>query len=63
MSEWHCFKCKVGVEEDDISLIYLDMLDFQPGLVCPKCGLKLLQESIGWFVVRKKEEKVESKMV
>ena len=62
MSEWHCNKCKVEVEEDDISLMYMDMLGFQPGLICPKCGLKLFTEEVGWAVVRKNEEEIEAKM-
>ena len=62
MSEWHCFKCKVEVEEDDVPMLYLDMLGFHPGMVCRKCGLMLLPESVGWGLVRKDEEEIEAKM-
>lgn len=62
MSEWHCFKCKVEVEEDDISMLYMDMLGFKPGLICPQCGLCLFPEESGWGDVRKNEEEIEAKM-
>ena len=62
MSEWHCCKCKVEVEEDDIPLLYLDMLGFHPGLICPKCNLILVTEETGWGPIRKNEEEIEAKM-
>ena len=62
MSEWHCYKCKVEVEEDDISLLYMDTLGFHPGMVCPKCRLVLLPESSGWDLIRRNEEEIEAKM-
>jgi len=52
----------VEVEEDDIPMLYLDMLGFHPGMVCRKCGLMLLPESVGWGLVRKDEEEIEAKM-
>ena len=63
MSDWHCFKCKVKVEEDDVPMLYLDMLGFMPGLVCPECGLSLFPEESGWGIVRKNEAEIEAKMV
>ena len=62
MSEWHCFKCKVEAEEEDVSMMYMDMLGFQPGLICPECGLSLFPEENGWGIVRKNEEEIEAKM-
>ena len=56
MSDWHCYKCKVEVDEDDISMMYMDMLGFQPGLICPKCDLMLVPEATGWDIIRKNEE-------
>ena len=62
MSDWHCYKCKVEVDEDDISLMYMDMLGFQPGFICPKCDLMLVPEETGWDIIRKNEEEIEAKM-
>ena len=38
MAEWHCFKCKKEMVEDEVRVMYLDLEGEAEGLVCPQCG-------------------------
>ena len=46
MEEWHCFACKVKMEEADINMVYTDDLEMPGGmgLRCPSCGVEYLEE-------------------
>lgn len=61
MTDWHCFKCKVQMEDDDLSLLYMDMLGFEEGFRCPECEDQYLSEETV-VSMRTKEEEIEAKM-
>ena len=61
MEEWYCFKCKEKMEEKDIVMEFMEIVRFQPGLKCPKCGTAYLMEKIVVEVIAKGEEEIEAK--
>jgi len=61
MEEWYCFKCKEKMEETDLTLEFMEITRFQPGLKCPGCGVRYLTEQTVVEVVAKGEEEIESK--
>lgn len=62
MSNWHCFTCKVAVEEDDVDAAFLDYDFSYEGLVCPECGGKWLTEEVVIEEISAAEDDAEAKM-
>jgi len=61
MTEWHCFKDKVKMVEQNVSLSYMQLTQQVPGLKCPECGTEYLTEHTVMTVVQAAEEALESK--
>lgn len=61
MEQWHCFKCKEEMQEEDILMEYMEIIRFQLGLKCPKCGTLYLPEDIVIEVVNPGEKQLETK--
>ena len=61
MAEWHCFKCKVEMEETEVPMEYLDIDGETEGLECPKCGVRYILEDIAMTKVAKAEKMIENK--
>ena len=61
MTEWYCFKCKEKMANAELEGTYLDIVDFFPGIKCPKCGVEWLNEEQG-LEQNKKEEELEAKV-
>ena len=61
MEQWHCFKCKEKMAEEDIGMAYLDVDAAVEGLKCPKCGVPYLLEEAVMEKVIKAEEMLENK--
>lgn len=49
------------MEEKDIILEFMEIVRFQPGLKCPKCGTGYLMEKLVVEVINKGEEEIEAK--
>lgn len=62
MSEWHCFKCKEQMKEEDLMMMYLDVMRFMPGLKCPKCGAMYLTEQAVEEVINPGCQEIDAKM-
>ncbi len=62
MEEWYCFQCKEKMVEKDVETRYLQILQYVPGLKCPKCGVPYLTEEIAVETVTKGEETIDAKM-
>jgi len=61
MEEWYCFKCEEKMEESDLCMEYMEIVRFQPGLKCPKCGTGYLMEKIVVEVISPGEDEIEEK--
>jgi DNA-directed RNA polymerase subunit RPC12/RpoP len=63
MEEWHCFRCKVPMEETDITMIYMDDMEMPGafGVRCPNCGTEYLMEEFVIDEVAKGEKVLEGK--
>ena len=62
MGDWHCFTCKVAVEEEDIETTFLDYDFSYEGLVCPECGDQWLTEDVVVDEISAAEDDAEAKM-
>ena len=62
MAEWHCHKCKVETEEQEIELAYMDMPGFQPAWVCPNCNAKWVSQEVVYENIIPGEEELEAKL-
>ena len=62
MSNWHCYKCKVAVEEEEINTKFADYDFSYDGLVCPECGEKWLTEDVVMEEISAAEDDAEAKM-
>lgn len=61
MTDWHCYKHKVKMEETDVALKYMKMVQYIPGLKCPVGGEAYLTEDVVMTIVRAAEEILEEK--
>jgi len=61
MEQWHCFKCKEKMAEDDVEMAYLETSAAVEGIKCPKCGVAYLLEETVVEKVAKVEELLENK--
>ena len=61
MVEWHCFKCKVKMEDSEIAMEYLDIDGEGEGLKCPSCGSKYILEDFATTEMAKAEQMIEDK--
>ncbi len=61
MEQWHCFKCRVGMEEKDILMEFMEITRYQPGLKCPKCGAAYMLENVVIDVINPGEKEIEEK--
>ena len=61
MAAWHCYKCKVEMEEAEIAVLYLDIDGEAEGIQCPECGVKYILEEIATTKVAKAEKMIENK--
>ncbi len=61
MTEWHCFKDKVRMAEEEIVLSYMQIKQYVPGLRCPVCGAEYLTEQVVMTTVAAAEEALEQK--
>jgi NAD-dependent SIR2 family protein deacetylase len=62
MNNWHCNKCKVAVEVEDIDAVFLDYDFSYEGLVCPECGETWLTEEVVVDEISPAEDDAEAKM-
>ncbi len=61
MEKWHCFKCRVPMEEGEVIMDYLDISNAIEGIKCPKCGVSYLLEETVVGKVAQAEEMMENK--
>ncbi len=61
MADWYCFEDKVKLEKADLTLNYMQLNQFFPGLKCPKCGVQYLMEEVVQTRVLSIENAVEEK--
>ncbi len=61
MEQWHCFKCKEKMVEQDVDMAYMEVEAAVEGMKCPKCGVAYLTEETVMEKVAKAEELLESK--
>jgi YgiT-type zinc finger domain-containing protein len=61
MEQWHCFKCKEKMVEQDVDMAYMEVEAAVEGIKCPKCGVAYLTEETVTEKVAKAEELLESK--
>ena len=61
MVQWHCFKCKEKMTEEEIPMEYLDIEGEAEGLECPKCGVRYILEEVATTKVVKAEQMIENK--
>lgn len=61
MEEWHCFKCKVKMEQTQITLNYMEFDSMIEGLKCPKCGSSYVTEEMAAGELREGEKNLEGK--
>lgn len=61
MAEWHCFKCKKKMVEDEVRVMYLDLEGEAEGLVCPQCGCGYIMEDYVMEKMLKGEKMIEEK--
>lgn len=62
MNNWHCYRCKVAVEEEDIEALFLEYDFSYEGLVCPECGGVWLTEDVVVDEISAAEDDAEAKM-
>jgi len=62
MAEWHCHKCKVEVNEQEIELSYMDMPGFQPAWICPSCNSRWISQDVVYGNIVPGEEELEAKL-
>lgn len=62
MSNWHCYKCKVAVEEQEVNASYTDNEFSYDGLVCPECEGKWLTEDVVVEEIATAEADADAKM-
>ncbi len=61
MEEWHCFKCKVRMEEAELPMEYLEVEGEAQGIRCPSCGAKYILEEFVIAKMVRAEKMVEDK--
>jgi hypothetical protein len=63
MEDWHCYTCKMNMEETDITMIYMDDLELPGafGIKCPGCDTEYLLEDFVIDEVAKGEKVLEGK--
>lgn len=61
MSNWHCFKCKEEMQEEEITVIYLEIDAPVEAIKCPKCGVSYITEEIAVGPLATGELKIEQK--
>jgi len=62
MSNWHCYKCKVAVEEDEIDTQFAEYDFSYDGLICPECNDKWFPEEVVIDEIASSEADAEAKM-
>lgn len=62
MRNWHCYKCKIAVEEQEINTMFADYEFAYEGLVCPQCNGKWLSEEIVIDEIASAEADADAKM-
>lgn len=63
MSNWHCYTCKVAVEEQDVDTQFLENPPMEfIGLVCPNCQEIWLTEDVVMEEISQAEADAEAKM-
>ena len=62
MSQWMCFKCKEPMAQEDVTGMYLEIMRFIPGLICPKCGIPYIDEATAMEVIVPGEQQIDAKM-
>jgi hypothetical protein len=62
MSGWYCFKCNEELKEEDLMMMYLDVMRFMPGLKCKKCGAMYLTEKTVQEVINPGCQEIDAKM-
>jgi DNA-directed RNA polymerase subunit RPC12/RpoP len=61
MAQWHCFKCKEEMREEEIPMEYMDIDGEGEGIECPKCGVRYILEEYATTKVLKAEQMIENK--
>lgn len=61
MSDWHCFRDKVQMEETELPLSYMNLTQYVPGIKCPVCGQEYLTEKTVMTIVQAAEDALEAK--
>lgn len=62
MNNWHCYTCKVAVEEKEVEIEFLELSIDQMGLVCPECGRIWMTEEVVVEEIAQSEAEAEAKM-
>jgi hypothetical protein len=61
MADWYCYKDKVKMKPTQVSMRYMQLVQFVPGLKCPECGVAYLTEDTVMTTVKAAEELLEEK--
>jgi hypothetical protein len=61
MTDWHCFKDKVQMEEAEVRLSYMQLAQRILGLRCPVCGECYLTEEVVLTTVKEAEDLIYGK--
>jgi hypothetical protein len=61
MSDWYCYKDKVKMKETQVSMRYMQLVQYVAGLKCPECGVAYLTEDVVMTTVKAAEELLEEK--
>jgi hypothetical protein len=61
MTEWYCYKDKVKMLSTEVSLKYMQLTQYLPGLKCPICGAAYLTEDVVMTTVKAAEDALEEK--
>ena len=61
MADWYCYKDKVKMTATQVSLRYMQLAQYVPGLKCPVCGTEYLSEEFVMTTVKDAESMLEGK--
>jgi len=61
MADWYCYKDKVKMTATQVSLRYMQLAQYVPGLKCPECGVSYLTEDVVMSIVKAAEDALEEK--
>lgn len=61
MTNWHCFRCKEEMIDDQLMMTYLEIEAPLEGLACPKCGAKYVTEEVAVGKLARGEKMIEDK--